>query len=34
VAIPRSLAMLRLGEAAIAADPLGEAIGHGVPAGA
>ncbi len=38
VAIPRSLAMLRLGAAAIASDPLGQAIGHavgdGVPAGA
>jgi cysteine desulfurase len=32
--IPRTLAMLRMGAAAIAADPLGQAIGRGVPAGA
>jgi cysteine desulfurase len=34
VAIPRTLAMLRIGSAAIAADPLGQAIQPGVPAGA
>jgi cysteine desulfurase len=34
VAIPRSLAMLRLGAQAIAADPLGQAFEQGVAAGA
>ena len=34
IAIPRALAMLREGAAAIAADPLGQAINPGVPAGA
>ena len=34
VAIPRSLAMLRMGSAAIAADPLGQGLARGVTAGA
>jgi cysteine desulfurase len=33
VAVPRSLAMLRMGAAAIAADPLGQAIPAGAQAG-